>query len=123
MHAGGRPSEKPRSPLGQRLTLARESAGISQTELAEKLGTNQQTVAYWERNAKRLHSEVLAKLVAILGVSADELHGAKTPKPRGTPTQGRARQLFEAVSRLPRRQQQKVLEVVEALVAQHRKAA
>jgi transcriptional regulator with XRE-family HTH domain len=123
MHPGGRPSQKPRSPLGQRITLARERAGISQVELAEKLGTNQQTIAYWERNASRLNSDVLAKLVEILKVSADELHGTKTPKESPSAPQGRARKAFEELATLPRRQQQKVLDVVEALIAQNRKVA
>jgi hypothetical protein len=36
---------------------------------------------------------------------------------------GKAGAVFEAVSKLPRRQQQKILDVVEALVAQHSKTA
>lgn len=123
MHPGGRPSQKPRSPLGQRIAQARERAGISQVELAAKIGTNQQTIAYWERNALRLRSDVMAKLVGILQVSADELHGTKTPKENTSAPQGRARRVFEEVARLPRRQQEKVLEVVEALIAQSHKAA
>ena len=87
------------------------------------MGTNQQTIAYWERNASRLRSEVLAKLVEVLKVSADELHGTKTPKEKPSAPQGRARKIFEEVAQLPRRQQEKVLEVIEALVAQHKRVA
>jgi len=47
-------------------------------------------------------------------VSADELLGVKTPKQSG-PT-GKVRQVFEDVSRLPRKQQLKVVEFVEAFV-------
>jgi len=53
-----------------------------------------------------------------LGVTVEELLGAPKPQ-RTTSPGGKARQLFDAVSQLPRRQQQKIIEVVEALVAQH----
>ena len=39
-------------------------------------------------------------------------------RPRGGPV-GKTRQVFETVSHLPRHQQQKIIEVVEALVAQN----
>ncbi len=127
MHPGGRPSRKPRSILGQRLTTARERAGISQTDLAEKLQTVQPSIAYWERTAVNLRSDVIVKLTQILGISADELLGTRPPRPVAAKPVGKARQVFEAVSRLPRRQQEKILEVVEAFVERkgngHKQAA
>lgn len=118
MHPGGRPARKPRSTLGQRLAEARERAGISQTELAEKLRTVQPSIAYWERNAVNLRSDVIIKLIQILGISADELLGTRPPRQPAAKPVGKARQVFDAVSRLPRRQQEKILEVVQAFVAQ-----
>jgi transcriptional regulator with XRE-family HTH domain len=118
MHPGGRPTRKPRSTLGQRLAEARERAGISQTELAEKLRTVQPSIAYWERNAVNLRSDVIIKLIQILGISADELLGTRPPRQIATKPVGKARQVFHAVSRLPRRQQEKILEVVQAFVNQ-----
>jgi len=119
MHAGGRPTSKARSPLGQRLTAAREQVGISQAQLAERLGVTQPTVAYWERQAMNIRSDVLARIARSLDVSSDELLGTKASPSRATKPAGKARQTFEAVSRLPRRQQQKIIDVVEALIAQH----
>lgn len=119
MHAGGRPTKKPRSTLGERLAEARIKAGLSQAELAERMGTTQPAIAYWERGAKRLRSDVITRLSKILGVSADELLGTKTRRsPAAKPT-GRSRQLFDAVSKLPRRQQEKVFSILESFVARH----
>ena len=53
-----------------------------------------------------------------LGVTVEELLGAPKPRRAAAPG-GRAGRVFEAVSRLPRRQQDKIVDVVEALVAQH----
>ncbi len=120
MHAGGRPSNKSRSTLGERLSEARIKAGLSQAELASRMGTTQPAIAYWERGAQRLRSDVVARLSRILGVSADELLGTKTRRQSAAAQpMGRARQLFEAVSKLPRRQQEKILAVLEPFIAQH----
>lgn len=115
----GRPSTRQRSRLGERITLLREQAGLSQQQLADKLGINQQMVAYWERRAATLRPEQLTTLAEALRTSVDELLGKTASKSRGGGPAGKMRQVFEAVSRLPRRQQQKIAEVVEALVAQH----
>jgi transcriptional regulator with XRE-family HTH domain len=115
----GRPPKHQRPPLGERISAFRERAGLSQQQLAESLGVNQQMVAYWERRAVTLRPEQLAELADSLKVSVEELLGKDAPKARGSGPAGRARQVFETVSRLPRRQQQKIVEVVEALVAQH----
>lgn len=116
MHAGGRPAKKPRTDLGNRIAQAREQAGLSQGQLAEKMDVSQQVIAAWERKAKTIRTNTLIKLAGILGVSADELLGMKTPRQKAPA--GRTRQVFDSVSSLPRRQQQKIVEVVQALVAQ-----
>ena len=122
MHAGGRPTSQPRSPLGQRIAAAREQAGISQAQLAERLGVTQPTVAYWERKAVNIHSDVLTKIARALNVSTDEVLGTKTPRASAKPV-GKARKVFDSVSRLPRRQQEKIVEVVEAMVEKHGKGS
>jgi transcriptional regulator with XRE-family HTH domain len=119
MHPGGRPSKKPRTALGQRLAQARERAGISQVELARRLATNQQTVAYWERHATSFRSDLLLEFTEILGVSADELLGVKPSRQASAQPIGKARRLFERLSMLPRRQQEKVLAVLEPFIAQY----
>jgi transcriptional regulator with XRE-family HTH domain len=117
MHAGGRPTSQPRSTLGQRIAEARERAGVSQAQLAEKLGTSQPRIAYWERKAVNMRSDVLAKIAQALDVSTDVLLGTKPPK-TGKPV-GKARRLFDSISKLPRRQQDKVISILEPFVQKH----
>ncbi len=119
MHPGGRPTKYPRSALGQRLAQAREQAGLSQTQLADKLNTTQTTVAYWERHATCFRSDVLVKLSGILDVSTDELLGTRPPRQATAKPIGKARQLFEAVSKMPRRQQEKIFDILQPFVTQH----
>jgi hypothetical protein len=63
----------------------------------------------------------LTKLAKVLGVRIEELmEEPQTNHRQGGPV-GRARRVFETVSQMPRHQQQKIIEVVEALVAQNNK--
>ena len=120
MHPGGRPTKNKRTELGERIAQARERRGISQYELADLMGVSQQSVAAWERKVSSIRSDTLTKLATLLETSADELLGLKAPRNVG-PT-GRLRQVFEEASELPRRQQQRIVGVVEDMIAA-RKAA
>jgi ribosome-binding protein aMBF1 (putative translation factor) len=55
----GRPTTKPRTDFGQRLTEARERAGMTQQQLAEKPGTSQRAIARWERDSVALRPDQL----------------------------------------------------------------
>lgn len=116
---GGRPAKSKRSPFGERLAQARQQAGLTQQKLAERLGTIQRVIAHWERAPVALRADQLAALATALGVTADYLVGRDSPTKRATGPVGRARRVLETVSRLPRHQQQRIIDVVEALVAQH----
>jgi len=60
----------------------------------------------------------LLSLAQALNVSVDDLVGTNGSKKRGTGPTGKMKQLFEAASRLPRSQQQKIAAVLEAFVNQ-----
>ena len=69
---------------GTRLARLRRDKGITQIELAERLGVTQSVVSDYERDVLRLNSELILQLTQILGVSADELLGmAKIPASSG----------------------------------------
>jgi len=66
----------------------------------------------------------LPKLADVLGVRIEALLDVQAPAARrATPAASQARRLFEAVQKLPRRQQQKVLDVVSAIVEQFKRKA
>ena len=112
----GRPSKIPRTPFGERVFAARTTAGLSQAEVAEKLGITQASYADWERHVTALRPDQIEQLANILGVSVEELFtGNGRAKERGGPV-GRAKRVFERVSKLPRSRQQYILKVVEDLV-------
>jgi len=101
-----------------RLRQLREAAGLSQRELARQIGQDQSNVRYWETSGNLPRSDVLLPMAKALGVTVEELLGEPRPKRVVSPG-GRSRQLFEAVSKMPRRQQEKILDILEPFVRQH----
>ena len=121
---GGRLT-KTRPKRGVRLAELRKAVGLSQYELARIVGVPQANIAFWERSEKPPRSDVLPKMAEALGVRIEELLHVDGVKQRtvkagngGRPA-GKVRKVFEEVSRLPRRQQDKVVEFVSAFVKQY----
>lgn len=59
--------------LGQRLLQLRASAGLTETELAQRVGVSVQTLQEWEVDEGEPGPATLVKLAEALGVSEDEL--------------------------------------------------
>ena len=112
----GRPSTRPRTAFGERLRAAREALGLSQAEVAKRFGISQASYGAWERDPVALRPEQIEKLTETLKVSVDYLFGKENDKRQSKGPTGKVRRVFETVSRLPRHQQNKVVEFVEAFV-------
>jgi transcriptional regulator with XRE-family HTH domain len=112
---------------GKKLRSLREVTGLSQRELARQLGVHHSNLGYWEKSGNLPGSDVLPQLAKILGITVEDLLSEGGKARRAAAPSGRAGLAFEAVSKMPKRQQQKIVEVVEAFVAQqtngHAKAA
>lgn len=107
-------SKAARPPLGVRIATLRKDAGLSQVDLARRINTSSSNVAFWEQTGTPPRGEILPALARELGVSVDELLGVTPLKP--AIAKGRLQEAFHAAAKLPRRQQQKIVEVVEALL-------
>ncbi len=107
--------------MGQRVARLRKERGITQQELAERLGVSQPIVSDYERGALRLHGDLIVKLTEILRVSSDELLGL-TPAPRsnGTVKSRSLLRRIQQLDRLPVRDQQAVLRTLDAFLSKAR---
>ena len=101
-----------------RLRQLREAAGLSLRDLAKQIGEEHSNIRYWEQSGNLPRSNVLVPMAKALGVTVEELLGESRPKRVVSPG-GRSRQLFAAVSKMPRRQQEKILDILEPFVRQH----
>ena len=67
--------------LGRRIMSLRKAAGLTQEQLAEKLGVSPQAVSKWENDISCPDISALPLIASIFGVSSDELLGIKQPAP------------------------------------------
>lgn len=117
----GRPPKKEQSPIGKRISQAREAAGLSQAELGARLGVSQQVVAAWERKLTGVHSTNLARLCEELGVSSDQLLGLeRAPRPTGHTTEQRLRKAFARLEGLPPKDRKQVVDLIHSLAEKER---
>ncbi len=61
--------------IGQRIACLRKERGLTQKQLAEKLGIIQVLISDYEKGKLRLHAEMVGRFARALGVKADELLG------------------------------------------------
>lgn len=59
--------------LGKNMQKARKTAGMTQMQLAERLGVYQKDISRWEKNESTPNALTLAKICKELNASADEL--------------------------------------------------
>jgi transcriptional regulator with XRE-family HTH domain len=64
--------------LGKRIQLCRKSLGLTQDQLAEKLGVTAQAVSKWENDQSCPDITMLPKLAEIFGTTTDALLGRQT---------------------------------------------
>jgi len=64
--------------MGKRISALRKAAGLTQEQLAEKLGVTPQAVSKWENDQSCPDISILPRLAEILGVSCDYLLGNET---------------------------------------------
>lgn len=65
--------------IGDRIKFHRKRLGMTQEQLAERMGVSAQAVSKWENNLSCPDISVLPELAAIFGISVDELLGKNPP--------------------------------------------
>ena len=115
----GRPAKSEQPEYGCHLASLRKAFSISQQQLADMVGVRQATVAAWERSATPPRGEFLVPLSQALGTTLEELlqsSSKKTARHRGPSS--KLETLIDEVGKLPKRRQQRITSLLEAMVAQ-----
>jgi transcriptional regulator with XRE-family HTH domain len=113
----GRPPIKDAPLFGQRLAAARKNRGWSQIKLAEKLGTNQKVIDYYERRAANPSLAFIQKAAKVLEVSTVDLVGNESNNPKSKPGPPPALALrFERIRQLPRKEQDFVIRFLDTVL-------
>lgn len=59
--------------LSERVKELRENAGLTQEELADRMGVQRNTVWRWENNRATMKADMLQHLAAVLNVDSEQL--------------------------------------------------
>jgi transcriptional regulator with XRE-family HTH domain len=102
------------------LRALRQARGLSVRELARQIGEDSSNVSFWERSGTLPRSNVLLPIAKALGVTVEQLLGEEKPSRVVSPG-GRVRQLFDAISKMPRSKQEMILKMLEPFVREHGK--
>ena len=100
---------------GSRLRSLREASGLSLRELARQIDEQPTNLSYWERTGSLPRADLILPIAQALGITPEDLLGDGKTKRVINPG-GKVRHVFEEVQKLPRRRQDKIVEVVEALL-------
>jgi transcriptional regulator with XRE-family HTH domain len=119
--AYGRPAKWRRSGFGRKLVGARLRLGLTQAEVAARVGVSQQAYAGWERRTVAINPDHIAKLAGALQVDAGELVGGKPASKPAEGLTGRAAKVLSKLTSLPKREQDRIIKVVEDLILASRR--
>jgi transcriptional regulator with XRE-family HTH domain len=105
--------------LGARIAALRKEQGLTQVQLAERLGLTQQMIASYEVGRRRVPVSLLPQIADTLAASLDELIGKKgvQPSSKRGPTSLLQKQL-ERLSHLPKAQQKLVMQMLDGVLSQ-----
>jgi transcriptional regulator with XRE-family HTH domain len=101
-------------PPGERIAAVRKARGLTQAQLAERIGIIQSLISDYESGRRRLYAEMLIRIAQVLRVSVDELLGLKAARVNGeSPVSLKVSRRMQQIDALPRTQQKTLLATID----------
>ena len=102
--------------IGENIARIRKAKGLSQIELAEKIGFNKKLLSHYENGRLHISAEMAINLAKVLDVSTDELLDLKDlPIPNNQLGLRFTRRIRE-LNNLPEKKKKVVLQVLDDLI-------
>jgi len=105
--------------FAQRLVSIRTARELTQTQLAEMTGLTQRTISHYETGAGYPPAPTVVDLANVLGVSTDELLGAKPIKggkpQKISPELQRLWKKFQQIATWPEKDQRAVIRIINTM--------
>lgn len=102
--------------IGERIASLRKTKGLTQKELAEKIGVTRTVVTDYECGRVRLYDESLAKLASVLDCSVDILLGLKTAQNITSVPPLKFTKRIKDLEQLPETKQKAILKTLDDLI-------
>ena len=98
---------------GRRLSRLRKERGLTQKELAEKIGIGHTIISDYETGRLMLNGEMVARLAITLGVSADTILGLKHTEQSETTPSVRILRRLKKIATLPPHKRKALLKTID----------
>ena len=104
--------------IGKNIQKFRKLKGLTQTELAEMLGTTQYVITNYERDLNNPITAKMPEIAKVLEVTLDELYGIKSSpkKEKASHKNTREKQIEDVFSKLSPAHQRAVLSHAKGLI-------
>ncbi len=106
--------------FGKRLREIRQSRGLTQIDLGEKVGVSNRVIAYYEEDGAQPPGPMLVDLARALRTSVDQLLGMKRFTETASPKTARLVNRLRRIEELPTAEQRAVLRYLDALLERNR---
>lgn len=111
--------------FAEHLRKCRKAKGLTQLELAQKLGKTQGVIAHYEKGIRKPDLDVVPEIARILGVPVEVLYGQETGRTRSPGKPHRSRRtakVQDLYEQLNEDEQRVVLKQIKGLLGQGSKA-
>jgi transcriptional regulator with XRE-family HTH domain len=101
---------------GIRLAKFRKTAGMSQQELADRIGVAQPVISRYEKGQRKLYDDMLAELAKALGVTPNDILGITPSKNVNAETSSLSKRMItrlKKIETLPRRAQDHLIGMLD----------
>jgi transcriptional regulator with XRE-family HTH domain len=116
MAAGKRP--QPPESVSDRIRQVRRAKGLTQADLAERVGISRRAAVYYEAEGGSPSADLLARYAQALGVTTDVLAGLKPPPKAVSTEQPESLRLWRRLKRieaLPVHDRKAILTMIDAM--------
>jgi len=102
--------------IGARIATIRKGKGLTQADLAERIGISRLLISDYERGKVRIYADILAKISTALGVSFDTLLATKNGKNEDYIPNLKIAKRIKALEKLPEIKQKAILKTLDDLI-------
>lgn len=102
--------------FGKTLGRVRRARGMTQTELAQRIGITQSNISHYEKDTFRPNSEMLNRIAQVLDVSTDVLLGRKAPRSEAPVVGRKLLRRMQQIEKLPKRDHDALLRIIDAFI-------
>lgn len=102
--------------IANNIRRARLDAGLTQAEVAERLGITAQAISNFERGINNIESSLLIKMCEIYKISVTEITGEQKESPDQLVLTGVDKELYELLMQIPEEQKKLFLEMGRVFV-------